>query len=125
MSIFNRNKAANNSTHAFESQKYKQTFTYFIPSPPARSTPYQEKAFDQVTQFLNAKEMAYHIAHTAVNDKGLWVIIEIFGKQKEVTKLIQELNDSFNSSYSTESDSELEIYYEENEEFHKDDNYKA
>ncbi|MGI4992546.1 hypothetical protein ACRXCV_07960 [Halobacteriovorax sp. GFR7] len=115
MSIFNRNKAPNN----------KQTFTYFIPSPPARTTPYQEKAFDQVTQFLNSKEMAYNITHTAVNEKGLWIIVEISGRQEVVTKVIQELNDSFNSNNIGANDPELEIYYEENEEFHKDDNYKA
>lgn len=103
----------------------KQTFTYFIPTPPVRSTPYQEQAFDMITKILNGKSVPFNIAHTAVNERGMWVIIEIFGKEEKITKLLSDIKEKLSSNMKTDENEELEIYYEEHEEFHKDDNFKA
>lgn len=55
-----------------------QTFTYFIPSPPARKTGYREKEFDKITyEILNR---GYEIidlktqATTNATSSGMWVI---------------------------------------------------
>ncbi|AYF44305.1 MULTISPECIES: hypothetical protein [Halobacteriovorax] len=112
MSIFNRNK-------------HKQTFTYFIPTPPQRSTPYQEQAFDLVTKTLNRKNIPFNIKHTAVNERGLWIIIELFGKEENLTKIISDLKETISTNIKKNENDDLEIYYEEHEEFHKNENYKA
>ncbi len=121
MSIFNRNSQEKNKINT----KHKQTFTYFIPSPPERSTPYQEKAFDQVTSFLNRNGICFKISNTPSNSKGVWIILELFGDNTTLNKIIAELQDNLSSKVNTEADHDLEIYYEDHEEFHKDDNFEA
>lgn len=116
MTIFNGNKKG----------IAKQTYTYFIPSPPERSTPYQEKAFDLITQFLNKNNIEFNISHTAVNEKGVWVFLELFGKEALLNKIINEMQNKVTDKINTSSDEhDLELYYEDHEEFHKDDNFKA
>jgi len=55
-----------------------QTFTYYIPAPPKRSSGYREKQFDNICfQLLNRGYKVLSItttANTGVNGSGMWVL---------------------------------------------------
>lgn len=55
-----------------------QSFTFFIPSPPTRSTGYREKQFDKLFfEFIN---LGYEIisisteSSSGINQSGMWII---------------------------------------------------
>lgn len=63
-----------------------RTFTYYIPSPPARSTGYQEKEIDNLTQKIVS--LGFDIVDIKVQSNassentGMWVILHLAAKTK-------------------------------------------
>lgn len=61
-----------------------RTFTYFIPSPPARSSGYQEKEIDYLTQKIS--QIGFDIVDIKVqsnanpNAAGIWIILLLGAK---------------------------------------------
>jgi hypothetical protein len=64
-----------------------QTFTYFIPAPPARRTGYREKSFDSIIEDLVAKGFRILDINTCPvsnsNAPGLWIIVKLQSTSKE------------------------------------------
>jgi len=97
-----------------------QTFTYFIPSPPARSTGYREKHFDKIFyEFINkGYEVISLKTQSSTGDKhsGMWVICLVQATNKEAE--ILNLNDIFSEQYSSQPQNKPEIeglYYIDNQ----------
>jgi hypothetical protein len=74
-----------------------QSFTFFIPSPPPRTTGYREKQFDKLFyEFIN---LGYEIlsfntqACTSANQSGMWVICVVRALNEKANNL--SLNDFF------------------------------
>lgn len=68
-------------TKNFKAKKnYKiQSFTYYIPAPPPRSTGYREKQFDKIFyDFINKGyeiiNFTTQMANSGENSSGMWVI---------------------------------------------------
>lgn len=74
-------------------EKYvsRRTFTYFIPAPPSRRNGYQEKEFDQISQYLLNKDFdildvkIQSVAST--NTAGLWILLILGAKTQEASLL--------------------------------------
>lgn len=68
-----------------------QTFTYYIPAPPARKTGYREKEFDKVFyEFINKGFEILNVqtqAHTGVNSCGMWMIFTLRALTPEAEQL--------------------------------------
>lgn len=68
-----------------------QTFTYYIPAPPARKTGYREKEFDKIFyEFINQGFEILNVqtqAHTGANSCGMWVIFAVRATNAEAEKL--------------------------------------
>lgn len=58
-----------------------QTFTYYIPAPPARKTGYREREFDSLFyEFINRgyKVLSFQaVPHTGVNQCGMWLVFVV------------------------------------------------
>lgn len=78
-------------THWRKKQFKIQTFTYYVPAPPARKTGYREKEFDKVFyDFVNKGFEILNVqtqAHTGVDNCGMWVIFTLRALTKEAQKL--------------------------------------
>ncbi len=75
-------------THFIKKNKYlsTRTFTYFIPAPPPRKTPYQEKEFDQVLgHILNQDFDLIDLKTQAISGdvKGMWCIAILGAKTQK------------------------------------------
>lgn len=73
-------------------KNYKiQSFTFFIPSPPARSSGYREKQFDKLFyQFINKGYRILNFtteASTGEKQSGMWVIFIVQALNKEAEAL--------------------------------------
>jgi len=98
------------------SQNFKiQSFTFFIPAPPARTSGYREKQFDKIFyEFINK---GYEIlsfntqASNSVNHSGMWIICIVRAKNKEAEKL--NLNEYFHDQILNQNNpNEIEgLYY--------------
>jgi len=68
-----------------------QTFTYYIPAPPARDSGYREKGFDKV--FYSFINLGYEIisittqANKGQNHSGMWVICTVRSTNKQAARL--------------------------------------
>ncbi|RLA64151.1 MAG: hypothetical protein DRQ88_11440 [Epsilonproteobacteria bacterium] len=68
-----------------------QSFTYYIPSPPARESGYREKGFDKV--FYSFINQGYEIlsidtqANKGPNHSGMWVICTVRSTNKKAANL--------------------------------------
>jgi hypothetical protein len=76
-----------------------QSFTYYIPSPPSRSTGYREKQFDKVFHsFINRGYEVLSLktqANTSPSGSGMWVICVV----RALNKNAEALNlDDFSSA---------------------------
>ena len=72
--------------------KFKiQTFTYYIPAPPARTTGYREKQFDKVFyQFINQGFEIISMrtqGNTSPTHSGMWVIFAVRALNEKADKL--------------------------------------
>lgn len=92
-----------------------QSFTFFIPSPPARTNGYREKQFDKI--FFDFINKGYEIlsfntqASNSQNQSGMWVICVVRATNQEANKL--SLNEYFHDQLLGENNSsEIEgLYY--------------
>ena len=79
--------------HLKAQKDYKmQTFTFFIPSPPARSTGYREKHFDKLFyEFINRgyKILNFTTQASTSGEKhsGMWIICLVQATNAEAEKL--------------------------------------
>ena len=69
-----------------------QTFTFFIPSPPARSSGYREKHFDKLFyEFINRgyKVLNFTTQSSTTGEKhsGMWVLCLVQATNSEAEKL--------------------------------------
>ena len=85
-------------------KNYKiQSFTYYIPSPPARSSGYREKQFDKLFyEFINRGYRIIDFKTEASNgDKqsGMWLIfiVQAQNAKAELLNLEEVLNNSIKS----------------------------
>lgn len=84
-----------------------QTFTFFIPSPPARSTGYREKHFDKLFyEFINRgyKVINFTTQASSAGEKhsGMWVLCLVQATNAEAEKL--NLDDIFMDQLKGKSD---------------------
>lgn len=85
-----------------------QTFTFFIPSPPARNSGYREKQFDKVFyDFINAgyEVISFNtVPCTSSSQSGMWVVCLVRATNKEASELSLDnlLHDQINSSKNNE-----------------------
>lgn len=103
----------------FKSQKpnFKiQSFTFFIPAPPNRSTGYREKQFDKV--FFDFINKGYEIlsfntqAYSSPNQSGMWIVCVVRALNEQAEPL--SLNELMHDQVKGKSDikSEIEgLYY--------------
>lgn len=87
-------------------KNYKiQTFTFFIPGPPPRSTGYREKQFDKL--FYDFINKGYEILSvntqgaTGEKQSGMWIIFTVRATNPEAEKL--DLEEIFHDSVKTKS----------------------
>ncbi len=71
----------------------KQSFTFFIPAPPPRSTGYREKQFDSLFyEFINRGYDILEFKCTTVNtgesSSGMWIICLVQAKNSEAEALM-------------------------------------
>lgn len=89
-------------TRLFHSKKSQQTanyqtFTYYLPAPPARKLGYREKHFDLLThQLLNRGYEIINIqtvAHQTEAASGMWVLFTLKAITPQAAKLDLNLED--------------------------------
>jgi hypothetical protein len=91
-----------------------QSFTFYIPSPPARSSGYREKHFDKLFyEFINR---GYEIislkteSSSGTNQSGMWIICLVRALNEEASKLnLDDVSEQFTH------DSLEELYYIDND----------
>jgi hypothetical protein len=95
----------------------KQTFTFFIPSPPPRSTGYREKQFDKLFfEFINRGYDVLDFKCESVNNRdggsGMWVIclVQATNEAAEELNLDEEFNQLLQSKVKTKDQIEG-LYY--------------
>ena len=76
----------------FSPKSFKiQTFTYYLPSPPARDSGYREKGFDKV--FYSFINQGYEIlsinteTNKGPNHSGMWIICTVRSTNKKAAEL--------------------------------------
>ena len=89
-----------------------QSFTFFIPSPPARSTGYREKQFDKLFyEFINRGYKILNFTTQASssggNHSGMWIICVVQATNAEADKLI--LDDVFMDQLKGKSEIKEEV----------------
>lgn len=88
-----------------------QSFTFFIPSPPPRSTGYREKQFDKLFyEFINR---GYEIMHFSTEScsgekhSGMWLVFVVKALNAEAEKL--NLHDEFSEQLKSSAKVKEEI----------------
>ncbi len=89
-----------------------QSFTFFIPSPPPRSTGYREKHFDKLFyEFINRgyKVINFTTQAASAGEKhsGMWVICVVQATNAEAERL--ELDDVFMDQLKGKSEVKAEV----------------
>lgn len=89
-----------------------QSFTFFIPSPPARSTGYREKHFDKLFyEFINRGYKVINFTTQAStsggNHSGMWIICLVQATNDEAEKL--NLEDIFQGEMKNKSQVKQEV----------------
>jgi hypothetical protein len=91
-----------------------QSFTFYIPSPPPRTTGYREKQFDKLFyDFINKGFEVISInteSSVGTKQSGMWVLCLVRAKNEEASKL--NLDDLASELETTPIDG---LYYLENE----------
>ena len=89
-----------------------QTFTFFIPSPPARMTGYREKQFDKLFyEFINRgyKIINFTTQSSSTGEKhsGMWILCLVQATNAEAEKL--NLDEVFIDQLNIKKDLKTEI----------------
>lgn len=89
-----------------------QSFTFFIPSPPARSTGYREKHFDKLFyEFINRGykivNFTTQASSTGEKHSGMWVLCLVQATNAEAEKL--NLDDIFMDQLKGKSEIKAEV----------------
>lgn len=94
-----------------------QSFTYFIPSPPMRSSGYREKQFDKLFyEFINRGYRLLELKTTAVSSgekqSGMWVlcIVQATNEMAEKLNLEEVLHEQLKDKHQTKESVEG-LYY--------------
>lgn len=95
-----------------DQNNYKiQSFTFFIPSPPGRSTGYREKQFDKLFyEFINRGYKILNFttqSSTGEKHSGMWIICLVQATNKEAEKL--NLEDIFMDQVKNKQDVKAEV----------------
>ncbi len=100
-----------------ETKDYRiQSFTFFIPSPPHRSSGYREKQFDKLFyEFINRGYKILHFSTQACsgeNHSGMWVVfvVKALNEKAEELNLNDDLSEHLKSSSNVKSEVEG-LYY--------------
>jgi len=108
----------------------KELFTYFTPTPPVRNRGYREKELDSVAQLFNEFNISFEIQSTVPAKTGFWTIFKIWGAEKDMSLLKSsdqyiefQLAPSIDYQNSN-SDDQLELISESDEQFENMDNFK-
>ena len=95
----------------------KQTFTFFIPAPPPRSTGYREKQFDKLFyEFINrgydVLEFKCQTINTRDSASGMWIIclVQATNEIAEELNLEDDIREIFQSTAKTKEQIEG-LYY--------------
>lgn len=95
-----------------------QSFTYFIPSPPPRSSGYREKQFDKVFyEFINRGYRILNFSTQASNGEkhsGMWVIliVQATHAKAEALNLDELMNESLISKAQDSGKAAIDgLYY--------------
>lgn len=88
-----------------------QTFTYFIPAPPARTSGYREKQFDKIFyEFINQGFEIIDFKTSTIsgqNSSGMWIIFLV----RPTTETANVLNLDFDIKPQPENDAVEGLYY--------------
>ena len=95
-----------------DQNNYKiQSFTFFIPSPPGRSTGYREKQFDKLFyEFINrGYKILNFTTQSSAGEKhsGMWIICLVQATNKEAEKL--NLEDIFMEQFKNKQQIKEEV----------------
>lgn len=106
-----------NTSENSENRFKKQTFTFFIPSPPPRSTGYREKQFDKLFfEFINRGYNVLDFKCQTTNNRdggsGMWIIclVQATNKLAEELNLDEEFSQNLQAQISTKEQVEG-LYY--------------
>lgn len=91
-----------------------QSFTYFIPSPPHRTSGYREKQFDKYFyEFINLGFEILEFKTSSIsgeNSSGMWVIFILRATNEKASKL--DLSEAFIEKDTQYTKEEIEgLYY--------------
>jgi len=105
-------------------KNYKiQSFTFYVPSPPARSTGYREKQFDKI--FYNFINKGYRILHfktqqsSSSTHSGMWLIfiVQATNYQSEDLKLEDVMQETEIKKSNMQDQIDGLYYIEDDEKF--------
>jgi hypothetical protein len=109
---------------SFCKKKPSETFTYYIPSPPERSTGYREKELDAITKMFIDCNIEYNIETTISGQNGFWVVFNLFGGPADFIKLKEsERYQEFSMDHTSTSD-QLELIHEHDDDFNDENNFQ-
>lgn len=108
--IFTQNATCTKGSNSFKIQ----SFTYYIPSPPARDSGYREKQFDKIFyEFIN---LGYEIldfkiaSNNGQKSSGIWMVFILRALNQEADAI--NLNEVVNNKSTGEESPEIEgLYY--------------
>lgn len=85
-----------------------QSFTFYIPAPPHRSSGYREKQFDKIFyEFINKGFKIISLntqSHTGQNQSGMWVVCVVQATNKKAEEL--NLDEFFHDQIGNKSKNE-------------------
>lgn len=99
-----------------------QSFTFFIPSPPSRTTGYREKQFDKLFyEFINKGYEILDFKTAAISgDKqsGMWLIfiVRALNENAELLNLDHYFHDNLKKNSNSESEIDGLYYIEDSDE---------
>lgn len=85
-------KTSTRSKASTTSKKVFKTFTYFIPSPPARKNGYREKEFDKIMQGILQSGFELVDLQTQGMDNGIFIVVVLSVPSKKIGLLDEHLD---------------------------------
>lgn len=67
-----------------------EIFTYFIPSPPSRTTGYREKDFDTICKLITNNDLSIEILSSISHQNGMWVMTKISGSHANIKSVFTD-----------------------------------